>query len=233
MRRVLGIFVVILFFVLSATESKVDKKTVVDKAEKAHVELTESVKEENISKYREQIAENSKKIRSIKSSFKQVKHLSFLSDKVVTGGTFLLKKENGTNLVKWEYTSPFFYQIVLDGRSVFMKDGDKVTRFDMSSNAVFEELNEIMIKSLDGTILSENEKFSFDIDVKGRELYIKMVPSRSSMKEYFKEIKMVLDKKDFTVTKLEMIETGGDSTEIFFTERRINTPIENKEFQLK
>jgi outer membrane lipoprotein-sorting protein len=233
LRRGLVVFVITLFFVLSATESKVEKKAVVDKAEKAHSELRESVREENISKYRDQIAENAKKIKSIKSSFRQVKHLSFLSDKVVTGGTFLLKKENGTNLVKWEYTTPFFYQIVLDGRRVYMKDGDKVTRFDMSSNAVFEELNEIMIKSLDGTILSENEKFSFDVDVKGRELYIKMVPSRSTMKEYFKEIKMVIDKKDFTVTKLEMIENGGDSTEIFFTERRINIPVDNKEFQLK
>jgi outer membrane lipoprotein-sorting protein len=223
----------VLFFPAYGGERKIETEKVIEKAEKAHKELDERIEKEKILEYQTEISENAKKINTIKSKFKQVKHLSFLSDKVETGGVFLLKKDNGANFVKWEYVTPFSYQIVLDGKSVFMKDGDKVTKFDMNSNSVFEELNQIMIGSLNGTILSENEKFSFNITEKEKELFVSMIPSQSSMKEYFKEIRMVINKNDYTVTKLEMIEAGGDATEILFDERKINGPIDNKEFQLK
>jgi len=233
LNKVAALLLTAISFTVFANEAKIDKEAVIEKASKAHTELNESLKEEKLQKYRDDIAVNAKNINSIKSSFRQVKYLSFLSDKVETGGIFLLKKENGTNLVKWQYTTPFAYQIVLDGKSVYMKDGEKVSRFDMSSNSVFEELNEIMIKSLNGTILSENEKFSFELYERGRELFVSMTPSNSTIKEYFKLIRIVIDKKDYTVTKLEMVETGGDSTEIFFNERKINTPVDKSEFQLK
>ncbi len=233
MKAILIFIATVVVFSVHGVEKKIETEKVVEKAEEAHKELKEAVGREKVLQYQAEISQNAKKINTIKSNFRQIKHLSFLSDKVETGGVFLLKKDNGTNLVKWEYVTPFSYRIVLDGKSVFMKDGDKVTRFDMSSNSVFEELNEIMIGSLNGTILSENEKFSFDITEKGKKLFVNMIPVNSGMKEYFKEIKMVINRNDHTVVKLEMIETGGDSTEIFFNDRKINVPIDKKEFQLK
>ncbi len=204
-----------------------------EKTESSRTELGENAQRERFEKYKAGISENTSKISTIKSSFRQIKHLSFLSDKVITSGKFFLKKNGGRNLVKWQYTEPFDYQIVLDGRNVFMKDGNKVRSFDMSSNSVFEELNDIMIKSLDGTILTENENFNFKIYENDGRLYVDMEPSKSTMKEYFKRIKIVFDKKDYTVKKLKMIERDGDSTEIFFNDRRINIPLDDSEFQLK
>lgn len=177
------------------------------------------------------VSENAAKISSIQSSFKQVKHLSFLSDKVTSGGKFVFRKNNSDNSLKWAYTTPFIYTIVIDGNKITMKDGTKISSFDMSSSKVFEEINDIMVRSLNGTILSDNKNFTFSINESGNELLIEMTPVKGTpLTDYFKNIKMVMDKTDFTVNTLTMIENSGDFTELVFTDKKINGKIDGKEF---
>lgn len=177
------------------------------------------------------VSDNAAKISSIQSSFKQTKHLSFLADKVISNGKFVFRKNDSGNSLKWAYTTPFIYTIVIDGNKITMKDGKKVSSFDMSSSKVFEEINEIMIKSLNGTILSDKRNFTFSINESGNELIIEMTPVKGTpLTDYFKNIKMIMDKTDFTVSTLTMIENSGDFTELVFTDKKINGKIDEKEF---
>lgn len=187
--------------------------------------------EENSKNWQKSVSENTQNIKSIQSSFKQVKNLSFLSDKVTSGGKFFFAKSENGNRLKWEYTTPFVYTIVIDREKITMKDGNKVSRFDMSSSRVFQEINDIMVRSLNGTILSDSKNFTFDIKESNKELIIEMVPVKgTSLCEYFKNIKMIMDKTDFTVSMITMIELSGDSTELVFTDKQINGKIEENEF---
>lgn len=205
-----------------------DSDTVKENAKVAFEELSET---KNTVKWQKVVSDNAAKIVSIKSSFKQIKDLSFLSQKVFSSGKFFFQKNEKGNRLKWEYTTPFVYTIVIDAKKVTMKDGKKISSFDMSSSRVFEEINEIMIKSLNGTILSDNKNFTFDIKEVGRELVIGMTPVKgTSLSEYFKNIKMIMDKSDFTVSLLTMTELTGDSTELVFTEKALNGKIDEKEF---
>jgi len=179
------------------------------------------------------IEEKSKKIDSIRSSFRQVKKLSFMNSEVVSSGVFLFRKDKNKNQVRWEYTSPFSYIIVIDGDNIVMKDNKKVSRFDMSSSKIFEEINEILIKSLNGTILTDRKNFSFEYADKGDEFHVSMVPGKESLKKYLKEIQMVISKKDYAVSLLKMIESSGDSTTLFFTDKKINGNVSGKEFEVK
>lgn len=185
-------------------------------------------------KWQKTVSENTKKINSIRSSFKQVKNLSFLSQQVTSGGKFFFEKNGTGHRLKWQYTSPFVYTILIDGQKITMKDGNKVSSFDMSTSRVFEEINDIMVRSLNGTILSDSRNFTFSIKENGRSLMIEMVPVKGTpLNEYFKSIKMVMDTGDFTVNTLTMTESSGDFTELTFTDKSINGHIDISEFRVE
>ncbi|HPA55996.1 MAG TPA: outer membrane lipoprotein carrier protein LolA [bacterium] len=219
-----------LFFMLSFAQT-VNTENVKSDASAAFTELASS---SNVAKWRNTVASNASSIVSIKSSFKQVKTLSFLSQKVTSGGRFFFEKSENGNKLKWEYTTPFFYTIVINGNNITMKDGQKISSFDMSTSRVFQEINEIMVASLNGTILSDEGNFIFDIKEKGRELTISMTPVKgTSLSEYFRNINMIMDKSDFTVSMLTMVEITGDSTKLLFIDKKLNGKIDESEFSVK
>ena len=53
------------------------------------------------------------------------------------------------------------------------------------------------------------------------------------MSGYFKTIEMIMDKKDFTVNTLKMVELSGDTTDLFFTEKTVNGAIPPGEFRVE
>jgi len=220
------VFIVIILFAATLFGNEVKNN-----AQVSHKELDKSVE---INRLGKDIVEKAKSVRTIKSDFKQEKVLSFLSKKIVSGGKFIFEKKDSVNKVKWEYTVPFKYTIVIDGSRIFMKDSNRVTSFEMSSSRVFEEINRIMVGSLNGTILNDSENFFINIEKKGRELNVFMTPrDKSEMSKYFKTIEMILDKNDLTVSRLSMIEVSGDRTDLFFTGKKINGTIDPSEFKVE
>jgi outer membrane lipoprotein-sorting protein len=233
MTEKLIIFLILLFSLsLVADEKKIDYDKVKNNAEKAFVVLDGKC-DDACMKQVDLIEEKAKNIKSIRSSFKQVKKLSFMNSEVVSSGVFLFRKNEKKNQVRWEYTSPFSYIIVIDGDNIVMKDNKKVSRFDMSSSKIFEEINEILIKSLNGTILTDRKNFTFKYADNGDEFHVSMIPGKENLKKYLKEIRMVISKKDYAVSLLKMIESSGDSTTLFFTNKKINGNVSGKEFEVK
>ena len=233
MTEKLTIFLMLLFsLTIVAGEEGFDSAKVKKNAEKAFTVLDGKC-DDFCMKQIDIIGERSKSILSIRSSFRQVKTLSFMNSKVSSGGIFLFRKDEKKNQVRWEYTTPFSYIIVMDGDDVVMKDNNKVSRFDMSASKIFEEINEILIKSLNGTILNDRKNFTFRYSDKGDEFHVSMIPGKENLKKYLKKIQMVISKKDYAVSFLKMIESTGDSTELFFTDKKINGNVSGKEFEVK
>ena len=202
-----------------AGEKSFDSEKVKKNAEKAFV-ILDGECDDACMKQVDIIGKKSKSIKSIRSSFRQVKDLTFMNSKVSSGGVFLFKKDNSKNQVRWEYTTPFSYIIVMDGDNVVMKDNNKVSRFDMSTSKIFEEIN-------------DRKNFTFKYSDKGDEFHVSMVPGKENLKKYLKEIQMVISKKDYAVSFLKMIENTGDSTTLFFTDKKINGNVSGKEFEVK
>jgi len=224
--------ILILFASLTADELKFDDKKVKENAQKAH-DVLEGTCNDACMKELKVISEKSKNIKSIRSNFKQVKKLSFMNSEVISSGVFLFRKDEKKNQVRWEYTKPFSYIIVMDGDDVVMKDNNRVSRFDMSSSKIFEEINEILIKSLNGTILNDRKNFSFTYSDKGEDFHVSMIPGKESLKKYLKEIRMVISKKDYAISLLKMIEKTGDSTTLLFRDKKINQNVSGTEFEVK
>ncbi|HKC66928.1 MAG TPA: outer membrane lipoprotein carrier protein LolA [Bacteroidia bacterium] len=178
---------------------------------------------------KEKINTLSKTTNTLESDFTQVKTLSMLSEKITSKGHFCFQK---TNLLRWEYSSPYTYIIVINKDKVLIKDDSKLKKYDMNSNKVFKEINDIMISCIDGSILSSN-KFKIAYGENDKAYRLELTPLIKGMKESLKKIYMYFDKAVTSVTKLEMIETTDDFTVIDFTNKKVNGAIPAEKFILK
>ena len=169
------------------------------------------------------IADVSHTTNSIKSDFVQEKNLSMISEKVVSKGLFYFKKNNKVRL---EYTKPFKYLMVINNGKILFKDDEKSTQMDMHKSKMFQEVNNIIINCVQGTVFSCNE-FHVTISESATQVLLDMQPASKNLKEFFKNILVLLDKRDYTALKITMNEVSGDNTIINFTNKEINGSIDD------
>jgi outer membrane lipoprotein-sorting protein len=180
--------------------------------------------------FKQRVDKMSKETSSIESDFVQVKNLSMLSEKIISKGRFCFMKQNN---LRWEYSEPYQYIIVITKDKILIKDENrKVKKYDMNSNKVFKEVNDIMISCVNGDIL-KSVKFNIHYFENDKGYKLELIPLSRSMKENLKKINMYFDKTVSSVIKLEMIENGEDITSIDFINKKLNTPISPEKFILK
>jgi len=183
----------------------------------------------DINIFKTQFAAAAQKMQTIKADFVQEKNLSLLSEKITSKGKFLFKKDN---LVRMEYTTPFQYLVIINNNNVFVKDGQKENRISTKSNKLFQQINRMMVDCVQGTALA-NTDFTVAVFESAQAYLIELSPVAKGMKDYFKNIHVILSKKDYTVNKLEMYEQSGDNTLISFLNKEMNVSIADALFTIK
>lgn len=175
------------------------------------------------------VEQMSKTVNSIESDFTQEKNLSLLSEKILSKGHFVFKKEN---LLRWEYNTPYKYLIVINKDKIWIKDEKKTAKYDMNSNKVFKEINDIMISCVQGNIFKSGK---FKVAYFENEKYYKLelTPLQKNMKESLKKINMYFDKSVTSVSKLDMIEPNDDYTTLEFINKKLNGTVADNIFTIK
>ncbi|MBK7432914.1 MAG: outer membrane lipoprotein carrier protein LolA [Chitinophagaceae bacterium] len=180
-------------------------------------------------KFREQFSAASLKTNSIKSDFVQEKNLSMLSEKIISKGKFWFKK---AGMVRMEYNHPFQYLMIINKDKVFIRDGQKENKVSSKSNKLFQQINRIMVDCMQGTALN-NTDFKTRV-FEGRPAYlVELTPVVKGLKEMFRTITVYIDKKDFSVINLEMLELSGDNTSIRFNNKELNTTLTDALFTIQ
>lgn len=183
----------------------------------------------DVTRFKDQFAVTAKKIETIKSDFTQEKNLSMLSEKIVSKGKFWFKKDN---LLRMEYTKPFDYLMILNKDNVYVKDGKNETKVSTRSNKIFQQINKITVDCVQGTVLS-NPDFKTRILENKNNYLVELSPVSKGLKEFFKTIKVYIDRKDYAVNTIEMDENSGDDTTLHFTNRELNIAIPDALFTIK
>ena len=182
----------------------------------------------DISKFKTEFAAASQKTQTIKSNFIQEKNLSMLAEKIVSKGKFWFKKNS---LVRMEYTQPFQYLMIINKDRVFVTDGQKENKVNARSNKLFQQINKIMIDCMQGTTLS-NPDFKTRVFESKTSYLVELVPVVKGLKDLFKNINVVVDKKDFSANSIEMQEVSGDNTIIRFLNKELNTTLQDALFTI-
>ncbi|HQW92734.1 MAG TPA: outer membrane lipoprotein carrier protein LolA, partial [Ferruginibacter sp.] len=169
----------------------------------------------NLARFKAEFAAATQKTGSIKSDFEQDKNLAMLSEKITSRGNFWFKKDSR---VRMEYKQPFKYLMILNKDKVFVKDGQKETKVSTRSNKIFQQINKIMIDCMQGTTL-DNTDFKTRVFENKTSALVELTPLTKGMKEMFTFINVIVDKKDFSVSSIQMQEISGDNTIMRFTNK--------------
>jgi len=183
----------------------------------------------DLEKFKEQFTAVAAKVQTIKSDFTQEKNLSMLSEKIVSKGKFWFRKEN---LLRMEYTKPYEYLMILNKDNIYIKDGEKESRVSVKSNKIFQQINKIVIDCVEGEVFN-NPDFNTTAFESKTSYKVELSPIGKTLKQFFTNIDVFIDKKDYSVTTIEMNENSGDNTILHFTDREFNTVIPDAVFAIK
>ncbi|WP_349314647.1 outer membrane lipoprotein carrier protein LolA [Chitinophaga sp. MM2321] len=178
---------------------------------------------------KQQFTKAAQQTQSIQCDFIQEKNLSMLSDKIVSKGKFWFKKDNK---VRMEYQQPSYYLLIINGKDIKIRDAQKESKVSGKNNKLFEQINKITVDCVRGTVL-DNTDFSTRISENAQYYRLEMVPVDKAMKAYFKTIVLLVDKQDYSVSKITMEELSGDDTTISFLRKQLNINIPDAVFVAK
>lgn len=180
--------------------------------------------------FRNKLSQASKNMKTLEAGFTQQKRMEILTEAVISKGH--LSYMNG-NMVRWEYTEPFKYAIVINDGKITIRDEKRTSSYDLTANSAFLEINSKLSGIINGDIVNSKSDFRIRYFENDRLYLLKLTPLAKGMKDYFKSIFVWFDKGDLTVAKLRMTELSGDFTEIEFFGKKLNQPIPDDRFILK
>lgn len=183
----------------------------------------------NMPAVKARFAAAAQKINSLSSDFTQVKSLSMLSEKVTSKGKFYFKRNNQ---VRMEYTSPYPYLMIINGTKVSIKDGQKTSRMSAGSSKMFQQANQLMMDCAKGTVF-DNPDFSVKLLENGNSYLADMTPVTKEMKTLFRSVKVILQKSNFLVSQVQMVDSRGDNTTINYSGQQLNIPLSNALFTIR
>lgn len=174
-----------------------------------------------IKTFRQQVEQETKTLKSIRTDFIQKKHMSFLSNDIESKGKMYL---NAKGTLKWEYTSPNQYSVIFKDNVILINDdGDKSSV--NTDQKMFKKINHLISGSLSGRLFDDKE---FDISYFKSNNYIiaKLLPNDKTLKKYIQKVHLYFPKNKGTVAKVKMVEPSGDFTYISFKNKELNVNID-------
>ena len=183
----------------------------------------------NVPVFQQSLAKNTAAIQTIQSDFVQTKHLSLLSDKIISKGKFYYHKEDK---VRIEYITPFQYLLVMNAGQIMVKDEQKTSKINTRNSKAMQSVNRIMIDCMRGTVFT-NPDFKVAAYENGTDYLLSLVPANDAMRKMFKQIDVYLGKNNYDVDRLTMTEQGGDYSDMDFTHTQHNTTLNDALFKVK
>ncbi len=169
---------------------------------------------------------NSAETQSIKSDFTQEKHLTILEEVLISEGHFIFQKNNN---VLWEYTRPIDYAIIVFDGKFIIRNNDKINEFEIESNRMFKEINNMIVTSVSGNFLN-NPDFQNEYFENEHYYLVALTPNKREVNEMLSRIEIYFDKTNISVAKVKFLEQGDDYTLIKFFNKEINQPIPENVF---
>jgi outer membrane lipoprotein-sorting protein len=178
--------------------------------------------------FKKSFAQAAAATQSIQADFTQEKSLTMLSEKIVSTGKFRFRRKAK---LRMEYLQPYTYLMILNDGKIYLKDGLKENKIAAGSNPVFKQVNRILIDCVSGSML-DNPDFRSRIYENAGSWLIEFTPQVKNLRDLYKNINIVLDKKDFTASSIGMYEASGDKTIIRFQNKEINVQIPDSVFTM-
>ena len=168
------------------------------------------------------------KITSIKSHFNQEKSLSMLAEKINSEGQFWFKR---TGKIRLEYTKPFRYLVILNQGQALIRDEQRESKIPAQASRALRQVNHLLADAMEGKILT-NSDFALRAFESEKSYLIELTPKSKALAGIYQNINIFVDRKDFTVSVMEMLERNGDKTVMKFVQKEFNADLPEELFSV-
>ena len=168
-------------------------------------------------------------MKSMSCGFTQTKYISLLSDKMVSEGKMYYRQPDK---LRWEYTSPYQYQFVFNGKKVFMGNKTKKDVIDAQSNKIFREIARIMISTVTGKALSNTADFKIEVSDEKALWQVTLVPKKKELREMFSKIVLLFNKSNLMISEIDIYEKNNDRSNIKLKNISTNATINEALFNI-
>ena len=187
-------------------------------------------KSENPNEINSLLSENAKQVNDLKGVFVQTKHIGSLNIQVESKGSFLYKKQGSKIL--WEYISPTQSSMVFINGEFHIRQQDNVSANSNKQNAIFSELNTIILNSLSGNLVN-TKGFNKDFFESQNRYLIQLRPNSSELSQFLIKLEIYFNKTDYRVSEVKLYEVGNDITSISFTNLQTNPNLSDSLFKFE
>ncbi len=146
-----------------------------------------------------QIKAASEKTQTLASDFKQTKHIAGMTRDVTSKGSFKYKK---TNKIRFDYTSPMKYEMVINGKKIMMVSNGKKTV--MNNNASTNQLQNLLTACMTGDMSSLKKYYNICYYDNGSSYLVKVSPKTAN--KTISDLQITLKKSNKQVESIKMNE---------------------------
>jgi len=184
---------------------------------------------EDVAAFKSELRNASQNTKTIACDFTQERHISMMTQPVVSQGKFWFKKPAS---VRWEYVAPYNSIIIFSRNKAFVQDDDGSSEYDAGSGQVFKNLGDIMFHFILGDLDAAEENYDVTYKENNDIFFVKLEPKiKTAMGPG--AVDLFFDKNDYSLSKIIMYEEGADFTAISFFNKTLNGSIRNEVFRLK
>ncbi|MDR5590331.1 outer membrane lipoprotein carrier protein LolA [Christiangramia sp. SM2212] len=177
--------------------------------------------------FKASVIQKSNDINSFSAEFSQKKHMKTMDGSPESEGKVYYKSPN---TLKWEYTSPYDYQLLFKDSKLFIVEEGQLSEVDLTSNKLFDKMGELVAGSVNGKILMADKDFDITYHHAGENVKALIIPKDDSLRGMFKEIWINFN-PELLIRSVRLIDPSGDYTEISMKNIKINQPIPSSVFQ--
>jgi outer membrane lipoprotein-sorting protein len=170
-------------------------------------------------------------ITALQAEFIQTKHIALLRHRAVITGELCIEKENGR--MAWHVASPIRYSCVITDESLTQWDIDSNQQITLSADRYpwLKILSRNMKDWFSGNFRSMSSEFTVKTDGKHEKIMTARPDSRIA--EFIKSIEFHFSDDGSAISRVIFTEVNGDTTDIAFSNIRINQPIPAEKWKVK
>lgn len=184
---------------------------------------------QSVNQIKDEINQSASEMKSMECDFVQIKNVKLLNHEMKSTGRMYYQQ---TNMLRWEYTTPYKYTFILNGSNVSLRKDDRSDVIDVNQNKFFKEIARIMMNSVVGKSLSDDNDFKTEITIDRDEYIALLLPQRKDIKSMFERIILHFNKNNKVISSVELIEKNEDRTIITMTNIRVNERIDQNMFDI-
>lgn len=170
-----------------------------------------------------QIEKANAAISSIEGKFAQTKKLAANGKEIKSDGTLYISE---TDKMAMQYNAPSTDLLIINGERFYMIRGKKKNNFNTEKNKAMRSLRNTLLYCVHGqpARLAEENNAALSVSKEASGTVITLTSQKKTPRGYEK-IVLNYDNKSHLLTRMEMVEWGGNSTLYEMINLKTNTPI--------